>query len=167
MIELKIKLMVDLNNSERKKMINSKIIKLFLFLICLVLALLVIGCSANLVDQEYIDFSARASEDYLIAINNRDFDSFSQNLNKDMKEALPEEEFLSFADQIESIIGTYEPGSKKLDQTKKDSGYIVIVYNARFTGEPEDVVVTISLQKTNNKIEIAGFWFNSPKLRGE
>lgn len=166
MIELKIKLM-DLNNSERKKMINSKIIKLFLFLICLVLALLVIGCSANLVDQEYIDFSARASEDYLIAINNRDFDSFSQNLNKDMKEALPEEEFLSFADQIESIIGTYEPGSKKLDQTKKDSGYIVIVYNARFTGEPEDVVVTISLQKTNNKIEIAGFWFNSPKLRGE
>lgn len=158
---------MDLNNSERKKMINSKIIKLFLFLICLVLALLVIGCSANLVDQEYIDFSARASEDYLIAINNRDFDSFSQNLNKDMKEALPEEEFLSFADQIESIIGTYEPGSKKLDQTKKDSGYIVIVYNARFTGEPEDVVVTISLQKTNNKIEIAGFWFNSPKLRGE
>ncbi len=166
MIELKIKLM-DLNNSERKKMINSKIIKLFLFLICLVLFLPVIGCSANLVDQEYIDFSARASEDYLIAINNRDFDSFSQNLSKDMKEASPEEEFLSFADQIESIIGTYEPGSKKLDQTKKDSGYIVIVYNARFTGEPEDVVVTISLQKTNNKIEIAGSWFNSPKLRGE
>ena len=158
---------MDLNNSERKKMINSKIIKLFLFLICLVLALPVIGCSANLVDQEYIDFSARASEDYLIAINNRDFDSFSQNLNKDMKEASPEEEFLSFADQIESIIGTYEPGSKKLDQTKKDSGYIVIVYNARFTGEPEDVVVTISLQKTNDKIEIAGSWFNSPKLRGE
>jgi len=148
-------------------MINSKIIKLFLLLICLVLALPVIGCSANQVDQEYIDFSARASEDYLIAISNRDFDGFSQNLNKDMKEALPEEEFLSFVDQIESIIGTYEPGSKKLDQTKKDSGYIVIVYNARFTGEPEDVVVTISLQKTNNKIEIAGSWFNSPKLRGE
>lgn len=166
MIELKIKLM-DLNNSERKKMINSKIIKLFLFLICLVLALPVIGCSANLVDQEYIDFSARASEDYLIAINNRDFDSFSQNLNKDMKEALPEEEFFTFADQMESIIGTYELGSKKLDQTKKDSGYIVIVYNARFTGEPEAVVVTISLQKTNNKIEITGSWFNSPKLRGE
>jgi len=102
-------------------MINSKIIKLFLLLICLILTLPVIGCSANQVDQEYIDFSARASEDYLIAINNRDFDSFSQNLNKDMKEALPEEEFLSFADQIESIIGTYEPGSKKLDQTKKDA----------------------------------------------
>jgi len=43
----------------------------------------------------------------------------------------------------------------------------VIVYIARFTGEPEDVVVTISLQKTNDKIEIAGSWFNSPKLRGE
>jgi len=100
-------------------MINSKIIKLFLLLICLVIALPVIGCSANLVDQEYIDFSARASEDYLIAISNRNFDSFSQNLNKDMKEALPEEEFLSFADQIESVIGTYEPGSKNLIRLKR------------------------------------------------
>ena len=148
-------------------MTNKKTIKFFLFLICLFLILPAIGCSANQTDQEYIDFSARASEDYLIAINNRDFNSFSKNLNKDMKEALPEEKFLSFADQIEGIIGTYEPGSKKLDRTTKDSGYIVIVYNARFTGEPEDVAVTISLQKTDNKIEIAGSWFNSPKLRGE
>jgi len=148
-------------------MLNTKIIRLFLLLICLVLILPVIGCSANQVDKEYIDFSARATEDYLIAINNKDFDSFSQNLSKDMKEALPEKEFLSMANQIEGTIGTYEPGSKKLNQTTKNSGYIVIVYNARFTGEPEDVAVTISLQKTDNKIEIAGSFFNSPKLRGE
>ncbi len=148
-------------------MTNNKTIKLFLFIVCLVFILPVIGCSANQVDQEYIDFSARASEDYLIAINNRDFDSFSQNLSKEMKEALPEEEFLSFVDQIEGIIGIYEPGSKKLDQAKKESGYILIAYNARYSGETEDVVVTISFQKTGDKIEIAGSWFNSPKLRGE
>ncbi len=147
--------------------INNKIVKLLLFLICLLVIVPVIGCTASQVDQEYINFSARATEDYLIAINNRDFRSFSQNLNKDMKEALPEEEFLTFVDQIEGIIGTYEPGSKKLDQTKKDSGYIVITYNARYTGESEEVIVTISLQKTGDKIEIAGSWFNSPKLRGE
>ena len=150
------------------KMTNNKIIKLFLFIVCLVFILPVISCSVNQVDQEYIDFSAMASEDYLIAINNRDFDSFSQNLSKEMKEALPEEEFLSFADdQIEGIIGIYEPGSKKLDQTKKESGYILIAYNARYSGETEDVVVTISFQKIGDKIEIAGSWFNSPKLRGE
>lgn len=148
-------------------MTNNKTIKLFLLMVCLVFILPVIGCSANQVDQEYIDFSVRASEDYLIAINNRDFDSFSQNLSKEMKEAFPEEEFLSFADQIEGIIGIYEPGSKKLDQAKKESGYILIAYNARYSGETEDVVVTISFQKTSNKIEIAGSWFNSPKLRGE
>ena len=147
--------------------INNKIVKLLLFLICLLIIVSVIGCTASRVDQEYINFSARATEDYLIAINNRDFRSFSQNLNKDMKEVLPEKEFLTFVDQIEGIIGTYEPGSKKLDQTKKDSGYIVITYNARYTGESEEVIVTISLQKTGDKIEIAGSWFNSPKLRGE
>ena len=148
-------------------MINSKIVKLLLLLICLVVIVPVIGCAASQVGQEYIDFSTRATEDYLIAINNRDFNDFSKNLNKEMEEALPEEEFLSFADQIEGLIGTYEPGSKKLDQTTKDSGYIVIVYNARYTGESEDVEVRISLQKTGNKIEIAGSWFNSPILRGE
>ncbi|MCK5566762.1 MAG: DUF3887 domain-containing protein [Actinomycetia bacterium] len=148
-------------------MINNKIIKLLLFLICLLVIVPVIGCTASQIGQEYIDFSARATEDYLIAINNRDFSSFSRNLNKDMEEASPEEEFLTFVDQIEGLIGTYEPGSKKLDQTKKDSGYIVITYNARYTGESEEVIVTISLQKTGDKIEIAGSWFNSPKLRGE
>ncbi len=148
-------------------MTNNKTIKLFLFIVCLVFILPVIGCSANQVDQEYIDFSARASEDYLIAINNRDFNSFSQNLSKEMKEALPEGEFFSFVDQIEGIIGIYEPGSKKLDQAKKESGYILIAYNARYSRETEDVVVTISFQKTGDKIEIAGSWFNSPKLRGE
>jgi hypothetical protein len=147
--------------------INNKIIKLLLFLICLLVIVPIIGCTAIQVDQEYIDFSARATEDYLIAINNRNFNSFSKDLNKDMEEALPEEEFLTFVDQIEGIIGTYEPGSKKLDQTKKESGYIVITYNARYTGESEDVIVTISFQKSGNKIEIAGSWFTSPKLRGE
>ena len=96
-------------------MINNKIVKLFLFLICLVVIVPVIGCTASQVDQEYINFSARATEDYLIAINNRDFSSFSQNLNKDMEEALPEEEFLTFVDQIEGVIGTYEPFRLELE----------------------------------------------------
>ena len=76
-------------------------------------------------------------------------------------------ENLKFADQIEGIIGTYEPGSKKLVQTAKESGYIVIVYNARYTGESSDVEVRITLQKVDDKIEIAGSWFDSPILRGE
>lgn len=148
-------------------MIKRISIKWFLFLVCLSLVFPVISCSVSQVDQEYIDFSTRASEDYLIAVNNRDFNSFSENLSKEMKDALPEEEFLKFADQMEEIIGTYEPGSKKLVQTVKDSGYIVIVYNAIYTGESSEVEVRITLQKAGDKIEIAGSWFNSPRLRGE
>ena len=148
-------------------MIKRISIKWFLLLICLSLVLPVISCSANQIDQEYIDFSARASEDYLIAVNNRDFNSFSENLSKEMKDILSEEEFLKFADQIEGIIGVYEPGSKVFVSSEKKGGYIVIVYNASYTEESEDVIVTISLQKANDKIEIAGSFFSSPKLRGE
>ena len=148
-------------------MIKKKLLKCFLLLLCMILVLPVISCSAKQVDQEYIDFSARASEDYLIAVNNRDFNSFCENLSKEMKDAFPEESFLEFTDQIEESIGTYEPNSKKLVKTAKESGVIVTVYNARYTGESEDVIVTIVLQKVDNKIKIAGSWFNSPKLRGE
>ena len=143
-------------------MLNNIMFKIVIFLACILLLFPAMGCSANQVDQEYIDFSAVASENYLIAINNRDFNSFSVNLSKDMMEVLPEKEFLSFADQLEAAIGTYEPGSKKLTQTTKESGYIVMIYNARYTREPEEVIITISLQKIEGEIKIAGSWFNSP-----
>ena len=84
-----------------------------------------------------------------------------------MKEILPEAEFLNFVDQIEGIIGNYVEGSKDFKKTERESGYITIVYNAKYSDEPAGVEVRISLQKVNNNIQIAGSWFNSPKLRGE
>ena len=71
------------------------------------------------------------------------------------------------AEICEAAIGTYEPGSKKLTRTTKESGYIVMIYNARYTREPEEVIITISLQKIEGEIKIVGSWFNSPKLRVE
>ena len=149
------------------EMIKKNSFKWSLIVICLILVLPVIGCSAKLVDQEYTDFSEQAAENYLIAVNNRDFNSFSKDLSKEMKEALPEEAFYEFSDQMKDLIGTYESGSKKLIQTAKKSGYIIAVYNAKYTGESSDVEVRITLQKVDDKIVIAGSWFNSPILRGE
>ena len=75
-------------------MVKTKSIKWFLILAFLAVTFLILGCSAIQVDQDYIDFADGATENYLIAVNNRDFDNYSKDLNDDMKEALPEEEFL-------------------------------------------------------------------------
>jgi len=125
------------------------------------------GCSQDNNDQEFIDFADIAAENYLIAVNNRDFDAFSKNLSTEMKELLPEAEFLNFVDQIEGIIGTYVGGSIDFTKTEKESGYIAVIYNAKYTNEPAGVEVRIVLQKVDGIIQIAGSFFNSPKLRGE
>jgi len=59
-------------------------------LLAAALLLLSVGCSPGTVDQEYIDFADTAAEQYLISINEKDFESFSEHLGTEMKEALPE-----------------------------------------------------------------------------
>lgn len=146
------------------KKISVKISILFL---CIMIIFPFAGCSQNDSDQEFIIFSETASENYLIAVNNRDFDAFSKNLSNEMKELLPEAEFLNLVNQIEGIIGNYIEGSRDFTKTEKESGYITIVYNAKYTNEPAGVEVRIVLQKVDGIIQIAGSFFNSPKLRGE
>ena len=142
-------------------------IKISIIFLCLMMMIPFIGCSSGDADKEFIDFAEIAAEEYLIAVNNRDFEVFSKNLSKEMKEVLPEAEFLNFVDQIEGIIGNYVEGSKDFKKTEKESGCITIVYNAEYSDEPAGVEVRISLQKVDDNIQIAGSWFNSPKLRGE
>jgi len=142
-------------------------IKIPIIFLCLIMMIPFTSCSSGDADKEFIDFAETAAEDYLIAVNNRDFNTFSKNLSKEMKEALPEAEFLNFVDQIEGIIGNYIEGSKVFKKTEKESGYIAIIYNAEYTDEPAGVEVRIVLQKIDGEIEIAGSLFNSPKLRGE
>ena len=137
---------------------------LSIIFLCLMTALSFTACSSN---QEFIDFADIAAENYLIAANDQDFDAFSKDLSNEMKELLPEAEFLVFADQIEGLIGNYIKGSKKFLKTEKESGYIAVLYKADYSEEPAGVEVRIVLQKIDGVIKIAGSFFNSPKLRGE
>ncbi|MCD4670663.1 MAG: DUF3887 domain-containing protein [Actinomycetia bacterium] len=143
-------------------------IKISLIFLCFMMMIPFAGCSSGDADKEFIDFAEIAAEDYLIAVNNRDFNAFSKNLSKEMKELLPEAEFLNFVNhQIEGIIGNYVENSKDFIKTEKESGYIWVIYNAKYTDEPAGVEVKIVLQKVDGEIKIAGSWFDSPKLRGE
>ncbi len=125
------------------------------------------GCSGDSVDQEYIDFANTVSEEYLVSINEKDYQAFSRHLGKEMMEELPEDGFLEFAGQLEGIIGKYVEGSRDFSGVEKQSGFISIIYDTDYTSEPEGVIFTLVLQKVEGEIKISGSWFNSAKLRGE
>jgi hypothetical protein len=143
------------------------VITITLVLVTAAITFSVAGCSAGDPNKEYIDFAETAVEEYLVATNNKDFGTFSKDLGKEMEEALPEAEFMKFADQIEGIIGKYVAGSKEFVKVEKQSGYINVIYNTEYTDEPAGVIFTLTLQKVDGVIKIAGSWFNSPKIRGE
>jgi hypothetical protein len=143
--------------------------KVTLFLVFTITASIILtaGCSTSSADQEFIDFADATAEEYLVSINDRDYEAFSRHLGKEMMEELTEENFLDFADQVEGIVGSYVKGSKEYSNLQKESGFISVIYNTEYTDEPEGVIFTLVLQKIDGQIKISGSWFNSPKLRGE
>jgi hypothetical protein len=130
-------------------------------------AILISGCSTSPADQEFIDFADMAAEEYLVSINEADYETFSKHLGKQMMEELTEENFYAFSEQLEGVVGNYIEGSRKYSKLQKESGFISIIYDTEYTSEPEGVIFTLVLQKVDGQIKITGSWFNSPKLRGE
>jgi hypothetical protein len=145
----------------------SRKVTIFFILAIITSIILTAGCSTSPSDQEFIDFAETTAEEYLVSINDRDYETFSKHLGKEMMEELPEENFLEFADQVEGIVGNYIKGSKAYSKLQKESGYISVIYDTEYTDEPEGVIFTLVLQKVDGQIKISGSWFNSPKLRGE
>jgi hypothetical protein len=71
-------------------------------------------------------------------------------------------------EMVRGKIGYYVPDSKKFKDAVKTSEkvkkYLVVRYNAEFTDETEDVMVTMIFDD-NEAHQVSGIFFNSPKLR--
>ena len=71
-------------------------------------------------------------------------------------------------EMVRGKIGDYVPSSKKFKDavktSEKDKKYLVVRYNAEFTDESDNVLVTMVFDD-NEAHEVSGIFFNSPKLR--
>lgn len=140
---------------------NKKI--LIPVLLILMLTFIFSGCK---ISEEIIRFADDTAENYLISLNNQDYESYSKDLDSAMKIAVPEEEFLDFSSYLKNTIGYYEPGSKKHSYNIAQKGMVVIVYRASYTDEEREVEVKIVITGSRNgNYLISGSWFDSPKLR--
>ena len=143
----------------------SKKISIFLASVIFIVIIIAAGCSAG-VDEGVISFADSAAEECLIALNNKDYDSYRHNMDNAMLEAVPEQEFVKFYSYLENTIGQYVPGSKNYSQSRIQSGINVVIYEADYTEETEKVKISIAVSESEEgKYQVSGTWFDSPKLR--
>jgi hypothetical protein len=146
-------------------------IKKFLMLLAPIFLILILastGCKKvdQKVDQEAISFADRVTEECLIALNNQDYESYKKDLDNEMLDAVPEEEFMKFSSYLKDNVGQYVPGSKEYSSSSIQSGMILVIYETYYTIETGKVMVGMVISKSDEGIsKISGSWFDSPKLR--
>jgi PBP1b-binding outer membrane lipoprotein LpoB len=139
--------------------------KNLIFLVPVALIIIIItGCAG--VSEEVISFADGATENFLIALNNQDYESYKKDLDSAMLEAVPEEDFIKFSSYLKDTAGEYVAGSKEMSKSGIQKETNIIVYEANYTGESEKMIVTMVISEIGDgSFKISGSWFNSPELR--
>jgi putative lipoic acid-binding regulatory protein len=126
----------------------------------MVVALSLLACGGG---QEP-DYAGPMAENILSAINQDSYAQYSESFTAEMRDKMPEDVVRQINSVIRLEIGTYE--SKEFWKTESAGQYTTVYYKARFTNEPDDVIVKVVFRKVQSKIYVAGFWLDSPKLAG-
>lgn len=103
-------------------------------------------------------------DNMLAGLRDKDYAVFSRDFSDMMKSAMNEDAMRSLADFLAPKIGEYESRTfgQAAKTTLKSVQYTMIIYTAKYSDEPGDVLVTVSFNAVK---KIEGLNFNSPKLR--
>lgn len=142
--------------------------KMGLLLLCLMMACSLAACG-NKVDSKVVrQYADDITENMLLAYNEDNYEQYIADVNSQFKAAVTEDKMKEGNEMVRGKIGDYVPGSKKFKDAVKTSEkgkkYLVVRYNAEFTDETEDVLVTMIFDD-NESHQVSGMFFNSPKLR--
>ncbi|MHB9032045.1 MAG: DUF3887 domain-containing protein [Anaerolineae bacterium] len=130
------------------------------------LAVVCTACVSQLAPSD-VGYAELLVDNLFTGLQTRDYAVFSRDFTPELKAAITETSFGAMADQLQTVIGKYE--SRKFYKAsivnKNNTRFTVVVYNAKFSGEPDVVTVTVTFQVIADQDKIAGLFFNSPKLQ--
>lgn len=109
------------------------------------------------------DIAEPMAENILLAMNENDYPRFSKDFDEKMKNGLNETEYKRKVLPIKQLIGEYE--AKSFMAIGDEGQYTMVTYTAKFSQEPDDVIVRIIVREDKGRAFVAGFWLDSPKLR--
>jgi hypothetical protein len=133
-------------------------------LLLVMLLILLAGCGqkSKINDAEVKSYSDAILENILVAANKDDYASYSKDFSDKMKAAISESSFKQQNKLIKDKIGNYE--SKEFIKTQANGDYIVAIYKSKYSGEPKDVMISITFKSGDEAHKVEGLFMTSPKL---
>jgi hypothetical protein len=117
------------------------------------------ACAGETAEPEYAN---QMTESALQGVNDSDYAKFTEYFSPATKIILTETTFYITCQQVKDTIGDYI--DKEFWKTGTEEGYTAVYYKARFSDEPEDVLVRVYFEERSGEMYISGFWLSSPKL---
>ena len=99
----------------------------------------------------------------LKGIATKDYDLYAKDFSDKMKRAQTEENFLKLCQSIEDSLGQLK--STEYLGYYRAEGDIISLFKAGFSKTDDDVLIRLVLDFKNQKEQVAGLWFDSPKLK--
>lgn len=103
-----------------------------------------------------------ATENILVSLNNDDYSTFSKDLNQQMKTVASQTSFGQIYNMIKTKAGKYK--SMQFESVSEQNNVVTVKYLTQYTEEPSGVWVTIQFDSSQ---EVAGLFFNSPRINGQ
>lgn len=121
------------------------------------------GCGTGTETAEEPDYAVPVVESALQSISSGDYETYVDFFNEESQSQLTEAVFRQAHQLITGKIGSYV--SKTFEKVKVENGYKVVYYKAEFTDEPDIVTVRAVFDEEGDRMKLAGFWLDSPRLR--
>ena len=137
--------------------------KLIVKLACGVLIMLIAIVSASACATAEPEYANQMTESALQGISDGNYTKFTEYFSPTVKMLMTETAFYETSQQVTSLIGDYRDKEFWKVETTED-GYTAVYYKARFSDEPEDVIVRVYFEEKDGEMYISDFELSSPKL---
>jgi hypothetical protein len=124
----------------------------------------IIGGSVSCSAKSEPDYADAITESALQSMSDCDYATHVALYSPEAQDTFTEGDFDTSCTQIKALIGDYI--DKEFWRTQTQDGYTVVEYKANFSEEPESVTISVYFEEIDGEMYIAGFWLDSPKLRG-
>jgi hypothetical protein len=109
------------------------------------------------------DYAGPIAEGILQALDRDDYDGYRKDFDETMLAVVTREAFDQTHSLVKGRAGDYV--SKEYWKTELRGVYFAVLYRAKYTLEPADVIVTVVFAKEAEGSLVTGLWFDSPELR--
>ncbi len=128
-----------------------------LVLLALLSALTAAAALVGTDDQQVKAVAEPILDSLLAGLNEGNYAQYSKDFDDAMREALPEKKFLQVRQDIIERWGKYQ--SKKYLGFLNQQNYTVVLWKGTFDGTKNDVLIRLVLAKRQDKVAVAGLWF--------